>query len=158
MQRNVSAVLSAQDLQAVIQAIQQAEAKMPFLITLSLEERQELTKMGPKSVNFVSDAAETVKTFPNIIPPSFDKVEFTKDVDLVKALVTAKMYIDSLQQKVDDTLLEVGSEAMTKGLDVYAQVRIQKDSVPGLRSVYEKLKLRFERKKTKTISGAENLN
>lgn len=158
MQRNVSAVLSPQDLQAVIQAIQQAESKMPFLISLSLEERQELTKMGPKSVGFVADASETVKTFPNIVPGSFDNVEFNKDVELVKALVTVKMYADALQQKVDDTLMEVGSEAMIKALEVYGQVRLQQDTVPGLRTAFDKLKARFERGKYKKTMGSENLN
>lgn len=158
MQKNVSAVLAPADLQAVITAIQQAETKLPFLITLSVDERQELTKMGPKSVDFVGDALETIKTFPNIVPATFDKVEFTKDADLVKALVTIKMYIDSLQQKVDDTLMEVGSEAMDRSREVYGQVQLQQNNVPGLRSAYEKLKSRYERGRYKKAQGAENLN
>jgi hypothetical protein len=149
MQKNVSAVVTPVDLQAVITSIQQVEAKLPFLISLSQEERIHLTKMGPKSVDFVSDAAEAIKAFPSIMPPTFDKAEFTKDTELVKALVTIKMYADSLQQKVDDTLMEVGSEAMVRGLEVYAQVHLQQENIPGLRSAFDKLKSRFAKTKRK---------
>ncbi|WP_037575754.1 hypothetical protein [Sporocytophaga myxococcoides] len=149
MERNVSAVVTAEDLQNVIGHLQAIESLLPFLISLSIEERQSLTKLGPKSVDFVGDANETVKTFPFIMPPTFDKSEFGRDSDLTKILITIKMGVDSLQQKLDDTLMEVGSEAMTSALEVYAQVQLQKDSVPGLRSAYEKLKARFVRSKQK---------
>lgn len=149
MEKNVSAVLTAADLQAVISFLQQADAKLPFLITLTPEERIAITKMGPKSVDFVNDALETVNTFPDIMPSSFDKDEFTRDTQLVSALIKIKMYLDALQQKVDDTLLEVGSEAMVRALDVYSQVNIQQDKVPGLRSAFEKLRSRFMYKKNR---------
>lgn len=149
MEKNVSAIITAEDVQKVIALLQEAEGLLPFLISLSIEERRFLPKLGPKSVDFVSDASETVKAFPHIMPSTFDNTEFTKDSDLTRALVTIKMNLDAFQQKVDDTLMEVGSEAMTSSLEVYAQVQLQKDTVPGLRSAYEKLKARFLRSKHK---------
>jgi len=83
------------------------------------------------------------------MPSTFDKVEFAKDSDLVKALITIKMNMDDFQQKVDDTLMVVGCEAMMSALEVYAQVQLQKDSVPGLRSAYEKLKERLAKIRSK---------
>jgi len=149
MEKNVSAVVTAEDVQKVIAHLQEAERLLPFLISLSIEERRFLTKLGPKSVDFVADANETVKAFPFIMPTTFDKAELAKDSDLTRMLVTIKMHLDSFHQKVDDTLMEVGSEAMSSSLEVYAQVQLQKDSVPGLRSAYEKLKSRFLRSKHK---------
>ncbi|WP_051312851.1 hypothetical protein [Sporocytophaga myxococcoides] len=158
MEKNVSAAITAEELQSVISFIQQAEAILPFLISLSNEERHQLPKLGSKSVDFVNDSSETVKAFPNIMPPTFDKMEFVKDSDLVKALITIKMVLDSFHQKVDDTLMEVGSEAFSKALEVYAQVQFQKDSVPGLRSAYDKLKVRFARSKYKQKEDDQIVN
>jgi hypothetical protein len=155
MQKNVSAIISNADLNVVITSLKQAETKLPFLISLSDEERRSIPKMGPKSVDFVGDANETTKTFPNVVPPTFDKAEFAKDTELVKNLVTIKMYVDSLQQKIDDTLLEVGSEAMVKALEVYAHVQLQKDNVPGLKSAFEKMKSRFLKTKRKKEENPE---
>lgn len=149
MEKNVSAVITAEDLQKVITHVQQAESLLPFLISLSNEERVALPKLGPKSVDFVGDSNETLKAFPNIMPPTFDREEFSKDSDLVKALITIKMNVDAFQQKLDDTLMEVGSEAMLSALEVYAQVQLQKDGVPGLRSAFDKLKSRFTKSKYK---------
>lgn len=157
MEKNVSAVVTAEDVQKVIALIQQAESLLPFLISLSNEERIALTKLGPKSVDFLGDSNETVNAFPTIMPSTFNKVEFAKDTDVVKVLVTIKMIVDAFQQKIDDTLMEVGSEAMMAALEVYAQVQLQKDSVPGLRSAYEKLKSRFVKSKYKR-GGAQVLS
>lgn len=154
MEKNVSATVTAENVQKVIAHLQEAETLLPFLISLSIEERQSLPKLGPKSVDFVGDANETVKAFPSIMPSTFDKPEFGKDSDLTKVLITIKMYVDSFQQKLDDTLMEVGSEAMSSSLEAYAQVQLQKDTVPGLRSAYEKLKSRFVRGKYKKDKGS----
>ncbi len=143
MQKNVSAVIAPADVQAVITLIQKADAMLPFLISLSEEERIELTKLGSKSVDFVGDASETVKAFPQILPPTFDKLEFTKDVDLIKNMLPIYVIVEAFLQKLDDTMMEVGSEAMTKALEVYALVQLQKDNVPGLRGSYDRLKVRF---------------
>jgi hypothetical protein len=145
MKRNLNAAIPAADLQAVISRIHQAEALLPFLISLSNEERQMLPKMGSKSVDFVNDASEVIRAFPTIMPPSFDKAEFTKDTNLIHALVTIQMYVDAFQVKVADTLTEVGSEAMMQALEVYAQVQLQQNSVPGLKSAFEKMKSRFQK-------------
>jgi hypothetical protein len=56
--QNVSYVIPAADLTAVLTAIDTINSKLPFLINLTEEERKSLFKMGSKSVDFVQDAAE----------------------------------------------------------------------------------------------------
>ena len=142
--QNISYALPQADLDAVKAAIATINAKLPFLVTLDGQERKELFKLGPKSADFVSDASSAVASFPNILPPTFDKVEYGKDASLFKALADIKMQLDSLIEKVDNTTLAVGSEAMVASLEVYAYVQTAADRTPGLKSVAEKLQVRFK--------------
>jgi hypothetical protein len=150
---NISVTLVQADLDAVKTAIATINSKLPFLITLDGDERLALVKLGPKSADFVNDASAAVTAFPQILPASFDKVEYGKDTALFKALSDIKLQVDSLSEKVDNTYMAVGSEAMMASLEVYAYVQTAKDRTPGLGSVADKLKERFKssasRKKTK---------
>ncbi len=51
--QNIAAALSPQDIQEIKAALQKIQQKMPFLVTLSTEERRKLVKMGDKSLGRV---------------------------------------------------------------------------------------------------------
>jgi hypothetical protein len=132
------------DIDAVKGAIATINTKLPFLITLDADERKSLFKLGPKSVDFVQDASAAAANFSNILPASFDKTEYGKDTALFKILADFKIQIDSLQEKIDNTYMAVGSEAMVASLEVYAYVHTAADRTPGLKTVADKLKDRFK--------------
>ncbi|MBC7969475.1 MAG: hypothetical protein H7Z11_04960 [Verrucomicrobia bacterium] len=54
---NISATLSAQNLSNIKTAIATIRANMPFLITLTADERRKRFKMGNKSLAFVSNSS-----------------------------------------------------------------------------------------------------
>lgn len=142
---NISAVVAQADLDAVKAAITTINSKLPFLVNLTESEKKSLFKLGPKSVDFVNDAALAAKNYPTIFPASFNLTEFQKDADLVKVLSEVKLVLDSLSERVNDTLTAVGAEAMGESLDVYAYVQTAASTNnPGLKSVAEKLKERFK--------------
>lgn len=147
--QNISYALPQTDIDAVKTAITTITTKLPFLVTLDAEERKALFKLGPKSADFVNDASSAVTNFPTILPGSFDKTEYGKDTALFKALAEIKLLIDSLQEKLDNTYVAVGSEAMTASLEVYAYVQTAADRTPGLKSVADKLKERFKAQGTR---------
>jgi hypothetical protein len=151
--QNISVSLPQADIDAVKAAIATINAKLPFLVTLDGDERRGLVKLGPKSVDFVDDASTTVTSFPNIVPASFDKEEYAKDTGLFKALSEIKFLVDSLSEKIDNTYLAVGSEAMTASLEVYAYVQTAKGRTPGLDSAAQKLKDRFKGQGKKKGTG-----
>lgn len=145
---NVSASMTIDSLNKVKEAIQTIATEMPFLINLSEEQARGLFRLGPKSVDFVTASRETVTHFPQILPPTFDQVEFLKDAELFGQLSEIKFLLDSLCEKVEDTYGEVGAEAMNSALEVYAHVRVNENKVPGLKSVSEKLGERFKKSKS----------
>jgi hypothetical protein len=150
--QNISAVMPQADIDAVKAAIVTINSKLPFLVTLDEEDKKALIKLGPKSADFVGDASTAVNNFPTILPGSFDKTEYGKDTTLFKNLADIKVLVDSLKEKLDDTYMAVGSEAMIASLEVYAYVQTAADRTPGLKSVAEKLKERFKRQSKKKPS------
>jgi len=64
--QNISAAVSAADLQAIKEAIAVIQQKLPFLINLSSDERKGIYKAGPNSLSFVQNALQAAQNNPNI--------------------------------------------------------------------------------------------
>jgi hypothetical protein len=85
MYNNLSAALSAADVQAVKTAITTIRNKLPFLISLTKEERRKLFKMGDKSLAFVQNSLLAAKNNSDILPARFDVDEFERRGSLRRA-------------------------------------------------------------------------
>nr|WP_322714946.1 hypothetical protein [Nostoc sp. ChiSLP03a]MDZ8216232.1 hypothetical protein [Nostoc sp. ChiSLP03a] len=155
--QNIAATLSPQDIQEIKAALQTVQRKMPFLITLSTEERRKLVKMGDKSLAFVNNSITAAQSNREILPATFDVEELVQDYQLAAALTELLISMQQLTEQVDDTLMAVGSEAMTSSLTVYDYVKTASKKTPGLKIVAEQLGERFKAIKgrpTKAASGS----
>ena len=76
-QNVVSLALSAEQVEAVNKALDVLEKNLSGLISLSVEERSELRKMGPKSAMLARKAYDVMVQSPEILPGSFELAEFT---------------------------------------------------------------------------------
>jgi hypothetical protein len=68
--QNISAKLTETDLQEIKTALATIEAKLPFLVHLTVEERRKLFKMGNKSLAFVSNSLTAAQSIPIFCPPA----------------------------------------------------------------------------------------
>ncbi|MBN3947969.1 MAG: hypothetical protein HWQ38_16510 [Nostoc sp. NMS7] len=155
--QNIAAALTPQDIQEIKAALQTVQKKMPFLITLSTEERRKLVKMGDKSLAFVNNSVTAAQSNREILPATFDVEELVQDYQLATALTELLISMQQLTEQVDDTLMAVGSEAMTGSLTVYDYVKTASKKTPGLKSVAEQLGERFKAirgRPTKAASGS----
>ncbi len=155
--QNITATLSEADIQEIKVALQTIEQKLPFLITLSVEERRKLFKMGDKSLAFVKNSLTAAQSNRDILPASFDLDEFVRDYQLAATLTELLIGLRQLSEQVDDTLMAVSSEAMTSSLTVYDYVKTAAKKTPGLKSLAEQLGERFKAiraKSPKAASGA----
>ncbi|MCG8367745.1 MAG: hypothetical protein MJA27_30980 [Pseudanabaenales cyanobacterium] len=141
---NISAELSNSDVAQIKDAIDTIQKKMPFLVNLTTEERRRLFKMGGKSLGFVSNSLNAAQANPDILPASFDLSEMSRDYQLATTLTDLLSNLQQLTEKVDDTLLAVGSEAMNSSLSVYDYVKAAAKRQPGLKSVAAQLGERFK--------------
>ncbi|MEH2261181.1 hypothetical protein [Nostoc sp.] len=142
--QNIAATLSPQDIQEIRAALQIVQKKLPFLITLSTEERRKLVKMGDKSLAFVNNSITAAQSNREILPATFDVEELVQDYQLAAALTELLISMQQLTEQVDDTLMAVGSEAMTSSLTVYDYVKTASKKTPGLKTVAEQLGERFK--------------
>ena len=142
--QNIDAVLTDNDFQEIKNQIQAIEGKLPFLITLTVDERRKLYKMGDKSIAFVTNCLSAAQANPDILPASFALEGFEKDVQLAGQLTELQTLLQQLLEKVDDTRLAVGSEAMTGGRTFYDYVKAAVNFKPGLKSLVAQLGERFK--------------
>jgi hypothetical protein len=144
-ENRVSAQLSSEDRDAVLQAIQTIRQKLPFLIDLSPEERQTLPKIGDKSRAFVSKALQVAQQNPDFLPRSFDIEEMRRDVELFESLYPIWQSLTQLCELVEDTKIAVGSEAYVAALLIYNYGR-NGGLTTGLDVVMDELGKRFARR------------
>ena len=152
--QNITGSLSPEDMQQIKAALQTIQKKLPFLITLSTEERRKLFKMGDKSLAFVNNSLTAAQSNPDILPASFDIQEFVRDYQLAATLTELLIALRQLSEQVDDTLLAVGSEAMSSSLTVYGYVKTAAKKTPGLKRLAEQLGDRFKAIRNKPVKPA----
>lgn len=116
--------LSAEQQQALLQAITDIQAKLPFLIDLTAEDRRNLPKMGDKSRAFVDQGLALASQNEGILPRNFDLDEYRRDVTLVRQLEPVIMAMRQLMSRLDDTYLAVGSDAYSQTLIVYQAAKL----------------------------------
>ena len=145
MPENISATLSTTTRDEILVNINAIKQQLPFLIDLTTDERRGLSKMGDKSSAFVTKALEVATQNPDFLPRSFSVEEMRKDVELMQMLQPILMVINQLQDLVEDTYMQVGSEAYTAALNVYTYAK-NSPSGTALEGVAEDLGRRFARK------------
>lgn len=132
-------------MQAIKDAVATIQQKLPFLISLTSDERKSIFKTGPNSLSFVQNALQAAQNNPDIFPKSFDTVEFASDVDLFAVLTDINTTVAQLASEIDDTRLAVGGEAMKEAAQVYNYVKAAAATTPGLKPVADQLGQRFQK-------------
>ncbi|WP_133513016.1 hypothetical protein [Candidatus Thiosymbion oneisti] len=143
--QNIDASLSAADMKIIKTAFDTVLKKLPFLVSLTPQERMATFKAGPDSTSFVQNALTAAQDHPTILPISFSIPGFKKDVDLFTALTELGTLADSVASQIDDTRMAVGGEAMQEAAQVYKYVKTAAQTTPGLKPVAEQLGERFRR-------------
>ena len=141
---NISATITPEKLQEIKATIASLHADMPFLISLTPDERRKRIKMGDKSLAFVNNSLNVTQNNAEVVPANFNIAEFNRDYQLVIALTEVLNLLEQLTEKVDDTLMAVGSESMASSLLVYDYVKTAAKHAPGLKSVADQLGERFK--------------
>jgi hypothetical protein len=100
----VSATLSDQDLTDILAAIATIRSKLPFLVTLSAQERKEMAKMGDKSVGFDEKCTAYMASSPSFLPGFVSVDEVARDRALRSQIMRFFAELNGLTESLDDTL------------------------------------------------------
>jgi hypothetical protein len=152
MENKVSAVLEPATQQAVETMIAEIDGKLPFLLNLKPEEIAGMLKFGDKSRAFVTKCLELATKHLDIMPRNFDVEEMRKDVALYDQLYAIQQPLRTLMEKIDGTLMEIGSEMYASALQVYSQAKGQKDFATFSTDTFDDLAKRFAKK---TVASKE---
>ena len=133
------------DLQAIQAAVQTLQAKLvPHLVNIGPDEKRSLTKMGSKSVDFVSKSLTYANTNPQFKPAFVDIDNFSRDVTAFGLLRSLHQPMSQLADMLDDSLALTGSDAMTAALAYYQSVKTaNKLNMPGAATIADDLATRF---------------
>jgi hypothetical protein len=153
--QNIDASVSATDLQAIKDAFAAIRAKLPFLVSLTVDERKATFKTGPDSLSFVQNALTGAQGNPLILPASYSVEAFQKDFYLLAVLTEIGTLVDSLASQVDDTRLAVGGETMQEGIQFYNYVKAAAKTTPGLKPLADQLGERFQRASKAKAGGSK---
>ena len=116
----IKATVSTDDQGAVLAAIAMIKQKLPFLIDLSLNERKSTVKIGVKGYNFVKQALDVASQHTGVLPVSFDVNDMRNDTQLFACLTPLQLALHQLKKQIDDTTMQVGSQAYAAARVVYA--------------------------------------
>lgn len=140
----ISAMLSPEDMQEIMDAIGVIQRKLPFLVNMTPDERRTYPKMGDRTIPFVDKSLDYSKTNDQLVPPFLNVMEFDKDMVLVDQLTQMERPLLSLVEGIQDTKLLAGSEAFSAALLFYQAVKLAAQmNIPGVKTIYEDLRERF---------------
>jgi hypothetical protein len=121
---NLSAAITPAQITAIGTAIATIKTNLPFLINLTPDERQSLSKMGDDGYAYVTKAIDYATNNGTIIPSAISVAEGKKDLDLANALRPILQQLASLSESVDDTLMAAGVEAKDFADKFYNLVKV----------------------------------
>jgi hypothetical protein len=110
--------------QAILQAITDIQAKLPFMVDLTMDDRRTIPKMGDKSRAFVDQSLVIAMQNQDILPRSFDVTAYQRDVALVRQLEPVVLAMRQLMKHVEDTYIAAGSDAYSNALLVYQVAKL----------------------------------
>lgn len=144
-QNLLSLELSDEDTAAINAALTEIELRLAGrLLALDAPARRKLTKMGDKSEAFVRQTLLVLEQNPDIVPPALGLDEALADIRAVDALRPVMARLQRLAQRMADSEMALGSDAMNTALEGYALLKVSGRS-RGLEPLSNALSERFAR-------------
>ena len=152
-QNLISLTFTPEKLATIADLLTRLEEELDGLIELSVEERQNLAKMGDRSEAFCRQTLIVLEQNRQILPPGIDLDEAMNDLRTFDALSPLSERVNRLAGRIDDTKMAAGSDAMTTALEGYGVARVLGKGA-GLDALRETMAVRLgRRRKSSETSG-----
>ena len=125
--------------------VDQMEEKLPFLISLTSDERNSYPKLSRENELFVEETIRTADAHKEVLPSYIHTDEMAKDLELFQQLSRIMVRLNHVHSKVKDTMHIAGAEALATALVTNNMFQIAgKMGVEGMESVSAKLSELFD--------------
>ena len=138
---NIDATLSAADALTITEDLNDIKQKMPFLVTLSNEERKGLFKTGASRWSWMPRQLSRIS--PISFPPRSIRPRSCATWRCCRSSTKSSSRLIPWRRRYD-TCVALGSESGQQALQVYEYGKAAQDTVPGLRPLVEQLGQHFQ--------------
>lgn len=149
----ISAVFTDAEKNDVLTKINEAKALMPFLVSLTVDERKRLKGIGNKNLAYVQKCLEGALAFPDELKKNFDVAEFQKDVTLFNNLLGTQIVCQALLELVDDSMKAAGIDSMGSASEVYDSLKSSAKSNANVKAIVAEIGERFKGQGIKKITS-----
>ena len=139
----IDITLTTEQVAAIAAAMETLELALPFLVSLTADDRQRLFKLGTRSEGFVNEALSAALQHSDYVPPAVGLAELQRDLALRQALLPIVQRARVIYTKLNDTWMLAGADAMQSATAIYRVLRAQRGE--GLDVTLSVLKQRFEK-------------
>lgn len=137
----VSGTLSNKAQANVLNSIEAIRKALPFLISLSKEERQRLAKPGTEALVACETITRTLDSHSKLFTSDIvDLNELKRDLALIQDLTPIQETLSRLLDDINSTLLAAKSDSYRAGLQAYTLATMKSEQHSGLAAAIEPLK------------------
>jgi hypothetical protein len=120
--------------------LETVESKLPFLLSLTTDEREQYPHLNRDNELFVEETIRAAKQHEAVLPDYIDTEEMEKDLLLFQQLSRIMVRLNHLHEKVKDTMHIAGAEALGTALVTNNMFQIaSKMGVAGMDKVSDRL-------------------
>lgn len=155
MSNYISAELTAENQAKALELLGQLKALLPFGIKLTTDQKKVMAKVDDARLPFVEKAFQFGKQEARIVPPFTVLDEYSRDLELYRALGPIENEIHSLAEMISDTRMAAGADAFQSALSIYNSSKgAAKNNIPGTQTIVDELGKLFASKSKKETAPA----
>ena len=139
----VSAVVTAEQRAKVVEGMRLIKSSLPFLVSLTKDERKKLSKIGPKRVQYVNLCLKGARNFPELMTSDINVEELVKDVDLLNELLDIWISMSSLMELIVDTMTAAGVDTSGVSSKIYSLLKLGAASNASVKTLNDEIKKFF---------------
>ena len=139
-ENRISIEMTTEKVEEIKALLAQVEEKLPFLISLTADERTQFPSLNRDNELFVVETMHAAEQHQAVLPAYINTDEMAKDLELFQQLSRVMLRLNHLHQKVQDTMQIAGAEAFGTALVVNNMFQIAaKMGVDGMDEVSTRL-------------------
>lgn len=141
----ISLELSKEELDKLNHLLSQIEELLKDkFINLTPSERAEYARVGNRTEGWITRVKQYMEQYPQLVLQHINTAEHAKDYNTRHALLPVLRRLEAITQRVDDTLLLIGTDLYNNSIAYYKGLKAAAaTNAPNAKSAYTDLKTQF---------------
>lgn len=138
---NISYEMTPEDKTSIKDSIEGVRAKMPYLVSLTKDERKKLRKIGPNRLGYATEVNLASNAHKPALAAGFDLEGYNRSKALLSDVSEVYSLIESLYDAVGNTMMALGADVMkyTDTAYDYLKVHANKSNDQSMNSTMKKI-------------------